>query len=74
MGAACSDEGASSGEPEVGPGAGPEVGLAESEDRTETWRNELLDGVDEVEVGRFPGRLLVFGGSAEPGKSAQTFH
>ena len=58
MGAVCSDEQDPTKEPTEG----------SSEERSEEWRKNLLQNVDKIFLGRFPGRMIVFGKNAEPGE------
>ena len=70
MGAVCSEELDPTVETtEETPGA--DTALPIGDERSEEWRNDLLQNVDKIFLGRFPGRMIVFGKHAEPGKNAR---
>ena len=39
----------------------------EGNERSGEWRSAILQDVDKIYVGRFPGRMVVYGKFAEPG-------
>ena len=67
MGAVCSEELDPTGQTtEETPGADTVL-----DERSEEWKSDLLQNVDKIFLGRFPGRMIVFGKHAEPGKNTR---